>query len=46
MLFYLEEDKGFLDSLTVGGMKRWGVRATILSSYTELNAWQNACITT
>lgn len=21
MLFYLEEDKGFLDSLTAGGMK-------------------------
>ena len=32
--------------LTFGGMKRWGLRATFLSSYTELNAWQNVCITT
>jgi hypothetical protein len=27
---------------TDGGMKRWGLRATFLSSYTELDAWQNA----
>ncbi len=26
----------------VGGMKRWGLRATFLSSYTELDAWWNA----
>ncbi len=27
-------------------MKRWGVRATFLSSYTKLNAWQKTRITT
>ncbi|MFA5431596.1 MAG: hypothetical protein WC319_01785 [Candidatus Paceibacterota bacterium] len=32
--------------VTVGGMKRWGLRATFLSSYTELEAGQNAYITT
>ena len=31
---------------SAGGMKRWGLRATILSSYAELDAGQNACITT
>ena len=31
--------------ITDGGMKRWGLRATSLSSYTELDAWQNVCIT-
>jgi hypothetical protein len=35
-----------LDRLTVGGMKHWGLRATFLSSYTELDAWKNARITT
>jgi hypothetical protein len=33
-------------TLTDGGMKRWGLRATFLSSYTELDAGQNARITT
>jgi len=28
--------------VTAGGMKRWGLRATILSSCTELDAGQNA----
>jgi hypothetical protein len=31
----------FLRSLTVGGMKHSGLRATFLSRYTELDAGQN-----
>jgi len=31
---------------TFGGMKRWGLRATSLSSYTNLDAWQNTRVTT
>jgi len=32
--------------VTFGGMKRWGLRATFLSSYTELDAGQNARVNT
>jgi len=32
---------GFAMNANGGGMKRWGQRATFLSSYTELDAWQN-----